>query len=97
MSQLSKALVSTRDYFISRAFSEWVTLLDEAIQLEQINDCSFVHDLWCKFGDTCDVDDLFITEYEIAHEDRINNLNAELAEVVNHMFSVLDEIVQSET
>ena len=97
MSQLSKALVNTREYFISRAFSEWVTLLDEAIKLDQSNDRSFVHELWCKFGDTCEIDNLFITVYEVAHEDKINELNAELAEVVNHLFSVLDRIVQNET
>ena len=97
MSQLSKALVDTRDYFFSRVFSDWVTLLDEAIELEQSNDYSFVHSLWCKFGDTCDVDNLFITEYESAYEDQINVLNAELAEKVNFLFSALDEIVKNET
>jgi hypothetical protein len=97
MSQLSKALVNTRDYFFSRAFSDWVTLLDDAIKLEQSNDYSFVHGLWCKFGDTCDVDNLFITEYESAHEDQINILNAELAERINMLFSALDEIAQNET
>jgi hypothetical protein len=97
MSQLSIALVNTRDYFFSRSFTDWVTLLDDAIILEQSNDYSFVHVLWCKFGDTCDVDNLFITEFDSANEDQINKLNAELAESVNILFTVLDGIVQNET
>ena len=97
MSQLSKALVDTRDYFIAREFTEWVSLLNEAVELERSNDYSFVHVLWLKFGDTCEVDNLIITEYEPTTEDSINKLNSELTELVNTLFAALDRIVQNET
>jgi hypothetical protein len=97
MSNLQTALVSTRDYFSTRQFNDWLELLDNAIELEKINDHSFVEPLWCKFGDTCEVDDLIITEYNIADEDAINSLNSELCELTNILFAELDKLVQNET
>ena len=97
MSQLSKSLVETRDYFLVREFTKWVSLLNDVIELERKNDYSFVQVLWLKFGDTCEVDNLFITEYEPSIEERVNKLNSELAEHINNLFSVLDKIMQNET
>ena len=94
MSELSKELRKTRDYFEERGFTDWVAPITDAIVQEQSGDYSFVDSLWLKFGDTCEVDNLLITDYEPEKEDEVNVLNSDLAQCVNSLFLVLDDIVQ---
>ena len=90
--ELGKSLTQTRDYFESRGFDEWVELLNNALSQYSISDYSFVTSLWLKFGDTCDVDNLIITEYAEKDEDMVNELNSELSEFTKQLFWVLDKI-----
>jgi hypothetical protein len=97
MNNLENALTESRDYFKKREFSNWVTLMDESLVKLRNQDYSFVHGLWLKFGDTCDVDDLLITDYAEEDEALINKLNFELSEVAKNLFWMLDKIENENT
>jgi len=83
MVALISELEKLQEYFYSRGFNEWASEAKDAITLLKRGDRSVVDRLCLKYAPTCEVENLFITEYEQAKESEVVALNEELANAIN--------------
>lgn len=79
------------------AISEWQSEARKAAEKIERNDFSFVESLWVRYAPTCDIDDLFITEYALEQEQEVNELNRQLAEAANKLFVLLERVKSEKT
>jgi len=89
--ELMDLLKAAADYFSIRGFVDWEKEARDSITKIENDDFSIIESLWLKYAPTGDIDNLFITKYELEDEERVNALNDQLAEIVNSLFAVLDE------
>jgi len=89
--ELKNVLKNAAEYFSNREYSIWEKEALDAIECINKEDFSFVEKLWLKYAPTCEIDDLIITNYDPDEEEKVNELNAQLAEIANTVFNVLDK------
>lgn len=95
--ELKIALAEAADYFDSRSISEWASEARETVKQVEQGDFSFVECLWVKYAPTCDIDDLLITEYSPDQEEKVNELNSQLAKVANKLFALFERAKSEKT
>ncbi|MCX7554061.1 hypothetical protein OS175_09240 [Marinicella sp. S1101] len=86
------ALDSAAGYFDSRGFSHWASEARHSIKLIESGDQTVIEKLYLKYAPTCEVEELFITEYEIEDEAEVVALNQTLAEVINDTFKAIEHV-----
>ncbi len=97
MVDLISELEKASEYFASRGFNEWSSEAKDAITLLKQGDRSVIDRLCLKYAPTCEVEDLFITEYEQSKESEIVALNEQLAKVINTTYSALEAAQSANT
>ncbi|EKE69438.1 hypothetical protein [Gallaecimonas xiamenensis] len=95
--KLKIALLEAADHFRVRGISEWESEARDAVNRLENDDLSFVEKMWLKYAPTCEVEDLLITDYEVEAENEVNILNAQLAEIANKVFWLLDSVKNDNT
>jgi len=97
INELSKALSAAAKYFDSRGFSLWANEARDSIERISAGDISIIEKLYLKYAPTCEVEELFITEYELADEEKINELNQALSEVIKNTYWALEHARSANT
>jgi hypothetical protein len=87
---LKVALAEAVEYFDSRGFHQWAEEAEKSIDCIEKNDFSFIDSLMFRYAPTCEVEELFITEYTLEQEEIVNKINSELADVVNSVYGALE-------
>jgi len=90
--ELTKALDVAAKYFDSRGFLVWSSDARESIVRINSGDLEAINHLCLKYAPTCEVEELFITEYEQENESNIVELNEALAKVINSTYTALERV-----
>lgn len=88
--KLAAALDEAAKYFDSRGFSTWAAEARESIVRLNNGDVETINYLCLKYAPTCQVEELFITEYEQKNEPKVVELNESLAKVINFTYAALE-------
>jgi hypothetical protein len=88
--ELICVLESAADYFKSRGFSRWSNEARNSIRLLKSGDHTVIEKLYLKYAPSCEVEELFVTEYEIENEEEVNAINHTLAGVINRTYWAIE-------
>ena len=93
LDRLTAALAAAQDYLTCRGEVAWSERMAAALDLIKRSDLSFVGDLYSRVADTCEIEDLFITDPQEHSppltETEANLVNDRFAEVINELSAAL--------
>ena len=93
---LKNKLLAAQELFLKRNMGDWAHLSKRALDKIENNDFTILEELWLKFGPTCEIDNAFIITPQSQNppisEEKANELNNELADIINELFSSIERV-----
>ena len=97
LKELNNSLLEASRYFESRGFYTWSEEAEESITQLNKGDKKLAEKLLLKYAPTCEVESLFITEYDESCEMEVIEKNEQLSGVIQNVYWALEHFLDEST